>query len=81
MPILGTKVIIDDKYPGFIVRISPPNEYHSGRFIVRVHYKYYTEKEWKDVDNYDICINSDVLGVEKAAEMICGLLETRKVKN
>ena len=45
------------------------------------HYKYYTEKEWKDVDNYDICINSDVLGVEKAAEMICGLLETRKVKN
>ena len=45
------------------------------------HYKYYTEKEWKDVANYDICINSDVLGVEKAAEMICGLLETRKVKN
>ena len=45
------------------------------------HYKYYTEKEWKDVTNYDVCINSDVLGVEKAAEMICGLIEKEKVKN
>ena len=45
------------------------------------HYKYYTEKEWKDVTNYDVCINSDVLGVEKAAEMICGLIEKEKVNN
>ena len=37
MPILGTKVIIDDKYSGFIVRISPPNEFHSGKFTVQVH--------------------------------------------
>ena len=39
------------------------------------HYKYYTEREWKNVANYDVCINSDVLGVEKTAEMICGLVE------
>ena len=38
------------------------------------HYKYYTEKEWKIFSNYDVCINSDVIGVEKAAEMICGLI-------
>ena len=41
------------------------------------HYKYYTEKEWKDNSNYDICINSDVLGVEKSAELICNLIEEK----
>ena len=43
------------------------------------HYKYYTEKEWKDYTNYDICINSDVLGVDKSAEIICKIVE-RKMK-
>ena len=41
------------------------------------HYKYYTEKEWKDNSNYDICINSDVLAVEKSAELICNLIEEK----
>lgn len=41
------------------------------------HYKYYTEKEWKDNSNYDICINSDVLGVEKSAELIYDLIEEK----
>ena len=35
------------------------------------HYKYYTEKEWNNHSNYDICINSDTIGVEKAADLIC----------
>lgn len=39
------------------------------------HYKYYTEKAWDDYDNYDICINSDSLGVEKAAELICKIVK------
>ena len=39
------------------------------------HYKHYTEKEWKDFSNYDICINSDALGVEKASEMICKMIK------
>ena len=39
------------------------------------HYKYYTEKEWRDNSNYDICINSDILGVEKSAELICNMIE------
>ena len=34
------------------------------------HYKYYTDKKWKDFSNYDICINSDKVGVEKAADLI-----------
>ena len=35
------------------------------------HYKHYTGKKWGDVQNYDLCINSDTFGVEKAADFIC----------
>lgn len=35
------------------------------------HYKYYTEKDWNDPSNYDICINSDSLGVENCVDLIC----------
>lgn len=39
------------------------------------HYKYYTERIWSDNSNYDICINSDALGVEKSADLICKIVE------
>lgn len=39
------------------------------------HYKYYTDKEWKNQENYDICINSDALGIENAVELICKLVK------
>ncbi len=42
------------------------------------HYKYYTEKEWSEHSNYDICINSDVLGVEKSANLICELVKEKE---
>lgn len=38
MPTIGEKVIVNDKYVGYIVRVFPPTKYHSGRFIVQVHY-------------------------------------------
>ena len=41
------------------------------------HYKYYTEKDWNNPENYDICINSDSLGVEKAADLICDMLKEK----
>ena len=43
------------------------------------HYKYYTEKEWNDPSNYDICINSDTLGVEKSADLICEIVKKLEV--
>lgn len=44
------------------------------------HYKYYTGRDWKDYSNYDICINSDALGVEKSADLICDLLKSKTIK-
>ncbi len=42
------------------------------------HYKYYTEREWKEYSNYDICINSDTFGVEKSADIIYDMIQNRK---
>lgn len=42
------------------------------------HYKYYTGKEWDNHSNYDICINSDLLGVEKSAELICEFIKEKE---
>lgn len=60
------------------------NESKAKKEITRIdklrsnHYKHYTENEWKDNSNYDICINSDSLGVEKSAELICELVNNMK---
>jgi len=34
------------------------------------HYKYYTGKDWKDFNNYELVVNSDYLGVEETAKLI-----------
>ncbi len=44
------------------------------------HYKYYTEKEWKNPSNYDICINSDAIGVENVANLICEVISKKEEK-
>ena len=41
------------------------------------HYKYYTGKNWKDFGNYDICINSDKLGVEETSDLIVKLVSSK----
>ncbi len=39
------------------------------------HYKHYTEKEWGNHLNYDLCINSDAVGIEKATNLICDVVK------
>ncbi len=43
------------------------------------HYKHYTGRDWNNSSNYDICINSDSLGVEKSAELICNVVKEKEV--
>ncbi len=40
------------------------------------YYNFYTSKTWGDAQNYDLCINSDVLGIDGTAEMICSFART-----
>lgn len=42
------------------------------------HYKYYTEKEWTNHSNYDICINTATLGVEKTADLVCDVVKEKE---
>lgn len=40
-------------------------------------YRYYTDQIWGEAVNYDLCINSDRLGVDGAVEVILGCLKAR----
>ncbi len=39
------------------------------------YYNYITGGSWGEPSNYDICVNSTARGIEKTAEMICGMVE------
>ena len=41
------------------------------------HYKYYTNRNWTDLDNYDLALNVDVLGPEKTAGIIKEFVEEK----
>ena len=41
------------------------------------YYKYYTGKDWDDARNYDLCLNSGVLGFDKTVEEIKAYLKVR----
>ena len=39
------------------------------------HYKYYTDQEWGMASNYDLCLNSGLLGVDGCVQLIREVLE------
>ena len=41
------------------------------------YYKYYTDQKWGDRKNYDIMLNSSVLGYEKTIDIICDLAKMK----
>ena len=42
------------------------------------HYRFYTERKWGDLRNYDLCLDSGKLGVETCVEIIAGAYERMK---
>lgn len=40
------------------------------------YYKYYTNKNWSDVNNYDLCINTSQIGFEKSVDVILAYMRT-----
>lgn len=44
------------------------------------HYHYYTHENWRDINNYDLSINVDKMGVEKTAELIESFITNEKVE-
>ena len=39
------------------------------------YYNYYSSKRWGKADSYDICVNSDVLGIDGTANLLCQYIE------
>ncbi len=44
------------------------------------YYNFYTNREWGDLNNYELCIDSTVLGKEKTAEFIFEFIKNREKK-
>ena len=44
----------------------------------RVNYQHYTGRNWGQAQNYDICLNTSVLGIEKSAQIIVDLVQNSK---
>ncbi|MCQ2466105.1 MAG: cytidylate kinase-like family protein [Clostridia bacterium] len=41
----------------------------------KTNYMYYTNQEWGNATNYDICLDTSRLGVDKCAEIICNIVK------
>ena len=44
----------------------------------RVNYQHYTGRTWGQAQNYDICLDTGVLGIEQSVDIICGIVENSK---
>lgn len=39
------------------------------------YYNYYSNREWGNVSNYDLCVNTSLLGLEKTADVLCNFIK------
>ncbi len=44
----------------------------------RVNYHHYTGRTWGQSQNYDLCLDTGVLGIEQCVDIICGIVENSK---
>lgn len=68
------KAIMQTDDLGVNRHIASINQYRSR------YYKYHTGKKWKNPENYDLCLRTDVLGYQGCVDMICDYLEKRNLK-
>ncbi len=58
------------------------NEEQARRLVKQVdkdrssYYKYFTDQSWGEIDNYDLCINSAITGVDGAVMAIAGVVRS-----
>ena len=58
-------------YVEAVKTIDKMNKYRSG------YYKYHAGRKWEDMSNYDLCLNTGVLGFENSAELIKKYVELK----
>lgn len=43
----------------------------------RTYYDYYTDQDWGVISNYDVCLNTEKLGIDAAADMVIAYLKSK----
>ena len=43
----------------------------------KIYYKHYTNRNWGEAENYDICLDSGKLGVDKCVEIVCDIAQMK----
>ena len=43
-----------------------------------INYQHYTGRTWGQAQNYDICLDTGVLGIEQCADIICSIVENSR---
>ena len=43
----------------------------------KVYYKHYTNRNWGEAENYDICLDSGKLGVDNCVEIVCDIAQMK----
>ena len=46
----------------------------------RNYYNYHTSRKWGEYKNYDLAINSSLVGEQGAADVICAFLDAKERK-
>lgn len=46
----------------------------------RTYYDYYSDGDWGIMENYDVCLNTEALGIEGAANMVIEYLKNKREK-
>ena len=44
----------------------------------RVNYQHYTGRTWGQAQNYDICLDTGILGIDQCADIVVGIVENSK---
>ena len=47
----------------------------------RKYYEFYTGEKWGKPENYDLCINSSILGIDGTVEILRQFIEEREALN
>ena len=43
----------------------------------KVYYEHYTNRNWGEAENYDVCLDSGTLGVDKCVEIVCDIAQMK----
>ena len=43
----------------------------------RTYYDYYTSRDWGVMSNYDLCVNTEKIGIDGAANLIIGCVKSK----